>query len=306
MIEPFFTLTVDKKTDTYGKFIIEPLPQGFGHTLGNSLRRILLTFLPGTSISFVKIKGVRHQFSTLPGLKEDIVEFILNLKNVHFNLEGEEEAKITLTKSGPGKIKASDIKLPANVTISNPDVYLGFLANRDAKIDVTILVEQGTGYKPAEERKSEEIGMLPVDSLFSPVRQVNFSVDETRVGRETNYDKITLEVTTNGSIDPKDALIKASQLLVSYASHIFNPKNSNNGPVKQSIDNGVASSILRSSIEELELSIRVINALKKGGFSTLGDFQGKSRSELEKVRNLGSKSIDQIQSQLKEKGIEIS
>src|SRR3989344_2400175 len=130
MIEPFYTVTKEQETNDFGRFVIEPLPQGFGHTLGNSLRRILLTFLPGTSISFVKIKGVRHQFSTLPGLKEDIVEFILNLKNIHFNLEGEEEAKVTLAKSGPGKIKASDIKLPANVTISNPDVYLGSLANR--------------------------------------------------------------------------------------------------------------------------------------------------------------------------------
>ena len=154
MIEPFFNTTVEINKKDYGKFSIEPLPQGFGHTLGNSLRRVLLTFLPGTAITSVKIKGVRHQFSTIPGLKEDIVEFILNLKNIHFNLEGDTEAKIILTKTGPGEILASDIKLPANVTIANPDVYLGTLANRDAKVDITFFLEQGTGFTPADERKS--------------------------------------------------------------------------------------------------------------------------------------------------------
>lgn len=306
MIEPFFTVTNEKLTESYGKFIIEPLPQGFGHTLGNSLRRILLTFLPGTSISFVKIKGVRHQFSTLTGMKEDIVEFILNLKNVNFSFEGNEEVKVTLAKSGPGEIHASDLKLPAGVTVANPDTYLGYLANRDSKIEATVWLEQGTGYKGAEERKSTEIGVIPVDSLFSPVRHVNFTVEETRVGRETNYDKVILEVTTSGALDPQVALMQAAELLVSYASHIYKPTSAGNGQVKQVSDNGVSSTILRSSIEELDLSIRVVNALKKGGFATLGDFQGKSKTDLEKVRNLGGKSIDQIALQLKDKGIDIS
>ncbi len=306
MIEPFFTVTTAKQTPEYGKFVIEPLPQGFGHTLGNSLRRILLSFLPGSAVSFVKIKGVRHQFSTLPGMKEDMVEFILNLKNIHFALEGEQEAKVTITKAGPGEVKASDMKLPANVTISNPDTYLATLANKDTKLDVTVWIEQGTGYVPAEERKSTEIGVIPVDSLFTPIRHVNFSVEETRVGRETNFDKVNLEITTDGSIDPHDALMKASQLLVSYASHVFQPKQNSNGQAKPVVDNGVASSVLRSSVEELDLSVRVVNALKKGGFATLGDFHGKSKTDLEKVRNLGGKSIDQIADQLKEKGIELS
>lgn len=306
MIEPFFTVESEKLTESYGKFIIEPLPQGFGHTLGNSLRRILLTFLPGTSVAFVKIKGIRHQFSTLTGLKEDIVEFILNLKNVNFSFEGDEEIKVTLAKSGPGEIHASDLKLPAGVTVSNPDAYLGYLANKDSKIEATVWLEQGTGYKGAEERKSTEIGVIPVDSLFSPVRHVNFSVEETRVGRETNYDKIILEVTTNGAMDPQTALTRASELLVSFASHIVKPNNAKNGHAKQAVDSGVSSTVLRSSIEELDLSIRVVNALKKGGFATLGDFQGKSKSDLEKVRNLGGKSIDQIADQLRDKGIDIS
>lgn len=300
MIEPFFTITAEKQTDNFGRFAIEPLPQGFGHTLGNSLRRILLTFLPGSAVSYVKIKGVRHQFSTIPGLKEDIVEFILNLKNVYFRLEGDTEAKVTLVKTGSGEIQASDITLPANVTVANPDLYLGSLSGRDAKLEVSIWIEQGTGYLPADERKSTEIGMIPVDSLFAPVRLVNFTVEETRVGRETNYDKLILEITTNGSIDPKDALEKSAQILVSYASHIYQPKNNNQ--VKTADDN-VSKAALRSSVEELDLSVRVVNALKKGGFATLGDFQGKSKSDLEKVRNLGSKSIDQIEEQLRDKGI---
>lgn len=302
MVQPFFTVTAKKKTNEQGLFVIEPLPQGFGQTLGNSLRRVLLTFLPGTAISFVKIKGVRHQFSTLPGFKEDMVQFILNLKNVHFNLEGEDEAKITLAKSGPGQVRASNFTLPANVTIANPDAYLGSLANRDSKIEATVFLSRGTGYMPAEERKSTEIGMIPVDSLYTPVRHVNFTVEETRVGRETNFDKIILSITTNGAIEPSEALKTAAEILVSYASHIFQPKQTTNGQAKQG-SSDPSGSALHSSIEELDLSVRVINALKKGGFSTLNDFAGRSRGELEKVRNLGSKSIDQIESQLKEKGI---
>ena len=205
MNEPFFTVTAKEKTANYAQFEIEPLPQGYGSTLGNSLRRILLSSIPGTAISKLKIKGAKHQFSTLKGLREDIVELILNLKKVNFHLEGEQEAKLTLEKKGVGEVTAKDITLPAEVTISNPDEYIASLTDKNTKLEMTIWVEQGMGYVPSEDRLLSEMGSIPVDSLYSPVRRVNFSVEETRVGRETNFDKLILDVWTNGAIDPETA-----------------------------------------------------------------------------------------------------
>ena len=301
MNEPFFTVTAKEKTANYAQFEIEPLPQGYGSTLGNSLRRILLSSIPGTAISKLKIKGAKHQFSTLKGLREDIVELILNLKKVNFHLEGEQEAKLTLEKKGVGEVTAKDITLPAEVTISNPDEYIASLTDKNTKLEMTIWVEQGMGYVPSEDRLLSEMGSIPVDSLYSPVRRVNFSVEETRVGRETNFDKLILDVWTNGAIDPETALTYASQTLVSYFQHLYNPQEGNNNQPKQSVS--TSQTVLKSSVEELELPIRITNALKKGGFATLADFEGKSRTDVEKVRNLGAKSIDQIQDQLKKKGV---
>lgn len=300
---PFFTLKAKEEKADYGRFEIEPLPQGFGQTVGNSMRRVLLTFLPGASVSSVKIKGVRHQFSTLKGLREDIAELILNLKQVYFRLEGDQTAELKLEKAGPGDIHASDITLPANVTIANPDVYLGSLADKNAKLDMTIWIEQGTGYLPSEERQVSEIGVIPVDSLFSPVRRVNFTIEETRVGRATNFDKLILDVWTTGAVSPKEAVTASAKILVSYFQHLYEPKDE---PVQKSSVSTLPDTVLDASIDELELSVRVVNALKKGGFSVLRDFQGKSKKQLEKVRNLGDKSILTIEKLLKEKGIELA
>src|SRR3989344_404351 len=178
MNKPFFTIQTEKEDNNYARFAIEPLPQGFGNTIGNSLRRVLLTYLSGTAVSKIKIEGVKHQFSTIEGLREDIVDFTLNLKNISFRLEGDSEAKLTLAKSGPGEIHASDIKLPAGVSVANPETYLGSLANRNARIEATIWIEQGTGYMPSEERKINEIGVIPVDSLYTPIRRVHYTVEE--------------------------------------------------------------------------------------------------------------------------------
>ncbi|MBI4130765.1 DNA-directed RNA polymerase subunit alpha [Candidatus Roizmanbacteria bacterium] len=303
MNDPFFKIVVSKKTKEFGQFVIEPLPQGFGHTMGNSLRRVLLTFLTGAAISKVKIKGVRHQFSTLEGLREDIVEFILNLKKIHFYVEGEEEVKLSLSKNGPGEIRAKDITLPAGVTIANPEEYLGSLATKQATIEVTLWVEHGVGYVPSEERTVSEIGVIPVDSFFSPIRRVNFNVEETRVGRATNYDKLILEIWSDGAIDPEEALHEAAKTLVTYFDHVYNPKEKVVEIAKQST---LSSNVLQSSVEELDLSVRVTNALKKGGYKVIADFQGKSRADLEKVRNLGAKSIALIEKKLAEKGVAIS
>ena len=303
MNEPFFTVTAKDKTANYARFEIEPLPQGYGSTLGNSLRRILLSSIPGTAIARVKIKGAKHQFSTLKGLREDIVELILNLKKVNFNLEGEQEAKLTLEKKGVGEVTAKDIILPAEVSVSNPDEYIASVTDKNTKLEMTIWIEQGMGYMPSEDRTTSEMGTIPVDSLYSPVRRVNFSIQETRVGRATNFDKLVLDVWTNGAIDPETALTHASKTLVSYFQHLYNPQEGNNNQPKQSVS--TSQTVLKSSVEELELPIRITNALKKGGFATLADFEGKSRPDIEKVRNLGVKSIDQIQDQLKKKGVNI-
>lgn len=303
MLKPFFKIKKEKEEKDYGRFSIEPLPKGFGHTLGNSLRRILLGGLSGSAVYQIKVKGARHQFTTIPGLKEDLVEFISNLKDVNFRLDGEEKAKLTLSMSGPGEIKASDIKLPANVAISNPDQYLGSLADKKSKLEATIWIEQGTGYIPCEERQVSEIGIIPVDSFFTPVLRVNPKVEETRVGRETNFDRLILEVWTNGSVAPYEALEEVARILVNYFEHIYNPKEDNEKPKAES---KISSVVLQASVEELEIPVRVTNALKKAGYKLLEDFQGKKKSDLQNVRNLGVKSITLIEEKLKEKGVELS
>jgi DNA-directed RNA polymerase subunit alpha len=303
MKEPFFSITCEKETKSFGKYVIEPLPQGFGHTLGNGLRRVLLTFISGTALSFVKINGITHQFSTIKGLKEDVVSFIFNLKSIQFRLEGQEEVKLTLERNGEGEIKAKDIKLPANVTIANPDQYLGYLSGKGAKLDVTLWIENGEGYKPSEERKSSELGIIPVDSFFSPVQRVNFTVEETRVGRATNFDKLTLEIWTNEAVNPKQALEQAATILVSYFDHLLHPSE----VVKPTSDTAkrINQAVLEQTVEELDLAVRVTNALKKGGYEKVADFSGKTRSDLKQVRNLGDKSIELIVTKLQEKGVEI-
>jgi len=305
MDKPFFTVSAKNKTADYAQFEIEPLPQGFGSTLGNSLRRVLLTSIKGTAVTKVKIKGVKHQFSTMKGIREDIVELILNIKKINFHLAGDEdETKVTLEASGVREVTAKDIKLPAHVTVSNTDEYIASITDKKAKLEITIWLERGFGYVPSEERQASEMNTIPVDSLFSPVRRVNFSIEETRVGRATNYDKLVLDVWTNGAVDPEVAVEQASRTLVQYFKHIYDPSENTTDPKPST--SSVTQSALSASVEELELPIRITNALKKGGFSTIGDFEGKSRSDIEKVRNLGVKSIDQIQDQLKEKGVEVS
>lgn len=303
MLQPLFKIKKEKEEKDYGRFIIEPLPKGFGHTLGNSLRRILLSGLSGSAVYQIKVKGVRHQFSTIAGLKEDLVEFISNLKNVNFRLDGEEKAKLTLSKTGPGEIKAEDIKLPANVSISNPEQHLGSLADKKSKLEAVIWIEQGTGYIPCEERRVSEIGMIPVDSFFTPVLRVNPKVEETRVGRETNFDRLVLEIWTNGAVIPYEALEEAAKILVNYFEHIYNPKEDDEQPKTEA---KISSVVLQASIEELEIPVRMTNALKKAGYELLGDFQGKKKSDLQNIRNLGTKSIALLEEKLQEKGVELS
>ena len=301
MINPLFQIKKEKETADYGKFVIEPLQQGYGHTLGNTLRRVLLTSLLGAAVTQVKITGVKHQFSTLEGLKEDIIEFILNLKQLRIKYEGEKPAKLTLEVNGPRVVKASDIKAPAKVEIINKDHVLSNLANKKSRLKAEIMVESGFGYSPAEERKSEKLGVIPVDASFSPIKKVNYQVEATRVGRRTDLDRLIFELTTDGTIKPSQALKNAANILVEYFNQVVSPKKA--PKVKKKVVTPLG--MLELTVEELDLPTRIANALRKGGYGTLGDLTAASREDLVKVKNLGEKSIKVVETALKEKGVSL-
>jgi len=302
MIKPTFQLKIEKGLADFGVFTLEPLQPGYGNTVGNALRRVLLGSLPGAAIVQVKISGVKHLFSTLKGLKEDIVEFTFNLKKVRISYKGDKPVKITLDKLGPGLIKAGDFKTPPSVEIINKDLILGTLADKSSRIKGEFLVETGYGYVPSEEKEpTGEIGVIPLDAIFSPIRRVNYHVGATRVGRVTNFDKLTLEIWTDGSISPKDALLEAAQTLTAFFDQIVNPKEVTKEekiPAKEKVSE---ESLL--IIEELELPTRIVNALLKVGLKTTGDLQKAGRKKIAKVKNLGGKSLKIIEASLVERDI---
>lgn len=300
MIEPLFQIKKEKETKDFGQFVIEPLESGFGHTLGNALRRVLLSAIPGAAITQIKIAGVKHKFSTLEGLREDIIEFILSFKQVKVGYEGEKPAKLTLDKTGPGEIKAGDIETPAKVEITNKDLVIGSLANKKSRLKVDMLVETGYGYSPAEERMTEKLGEIPIDAIFSPVCQVSYRVEATRVGRRTDLDRLVLEITTDGSLKPSKALEQAAQILVGYFHQIVEPKKM---PKKKKKKSELPDLTLRLTVEELDLPTRIANALRKGGYGTVGNLVEAKENELVKVKNLGEKSIKIIKAALAQKGV---
>ncbi len=300
MSQPIFEILEEKKEKGYSMLVITPLEQGYGFTLGNSLRRVLLTSLPGAAITSVKIAGVNHQFSSLTGMKEDIVEFALNLKKVRVSYSGDKAVNASLKVSTAGEVKASDIKLPAGVVISNPDLVLAVL-NKGAKLDADLVIESGTGYLPADTRTVNEIGMIPLDASFSPIVRVNYKVEETRVGRFTNYDKLTLEVWTDGTIDAMEATQKAASTLVEYFAQIVTPKKVDKK--KEEVVVNDLGLVGRLSVEEIGLPTRVANALAKSGFETVDALVRADKNELVKVRNLGEKSLKIISAALGEKGV---
>jgi DNA-directed RNA polymerase subunit alpha len=299
MSEPIFEIKQEKKSADYGKFAISPLEQGYGHTLGNSLRRVLLTSLPGAAITSVKISGVKHQFSTLKGVKEDIVEFILNLKKVRPSYSGDKPVRATLSAKGPGEVKAKDIKVSADVKIANPELVLALLS-KNAKLDAQIEIEAGTGYSLAEERETRQIGLIPLDASFSPVVRVNYKIEETRVGRLTNYDKLILEIWTDETMTPKEALGEASKILVSYYTQIVSPKKIKKKKEKKEKGLGPVGNL---SVEEIGLPTRVANALLKADYETVENLAKAKVNDLVKVRNLGEKSVKIISAALGEKGV---
>ncbi len=306
MIEPNFTIKTEIEKSDYGRFSIEPLTNGYGQTLGNSLRRVLLSSLEGAAITSVRIEGVHHQFSTIPGVKEDVVELLLNLKKVRLQLEGSEEAKLTLSKKGPGEIVAGDINATAGVTIVNPELVIGTLADSKAKVDMEMTVKKGLGYVPVEDSESDEHGLIPLDALYSPVQRVNYRVEATRVGRMTNLDKLVMEIWTDGTIAPLAALKNAAGILVSYFQQVVEPAAT--GAVAREVkgDDDVSDEVLKMRIEELDIPTRIVNALSKADIETIGALVNAPRAELLKVKNLGAKSLSVVEDKLKEKGIVLS
>lgn len=305
MLDPVFKVKVDKQTDSYGRFTIEPLETGYAHTLGNALRRVLLSSLPGAAATSVTIDGVKHQFQTLTGLREDIVEFTLNLKKLRVRLADTDRAVLRLEAAGPGQVTAADIEAPANAEVVNKDLVLGTLADKKSKISAEITVEKGYGYSLADERRSGVIGLIPLDAAFTPVSRVNYRQEATRVGRQTNLDRLIIEIWTDGTIQPLEALKMAARILVSYFLQIYEPK-AQASEANVAVSPAVSDDVLKMLIEELDLPTRLENALKNGGIDTVGQLLGTPRKELLKVKNLGGKSLGIIEERLREKGVAMS
>jgi DNA-directed RNA polymerase subunit alpha len=300
-----FTVT-DLVNDKFnGKFVIEPLARGYGDTLGNALRRVLYNSIPGAAITSVSISGVSHQFSTIAGVSEDVVQIILNLKQVRFTYTGTTPVKINLSAKGLTEVTAGKFELPSGVSIANPELVVATLSDKSAKLEIEATVEAGFGYSPADERETSTLGVIPVDATFSPVLRVNYAVDSTRVGRITDFDKLTLEITTDGSVSPKAALTTAASHLANMFSLVANPEAIETTSTK-STGSKATSSTSSVSVEELDLPTRIANALQKAGFNTVGDILSTTKAELAKVKNLGAKSATIIDSALRERGIEMS
>lgn len=295
-----FEIKVEKKDANYGRFAISPLEQGYGLTMGNALRRVLLTSLPGNAITSVKIAGVKHQFSTLGGMKEDVVELILNLKKVRFSGFTEKPVKATLEISKAGEFTANDIKISGGITVANPDLVLGTI-NKGSKLSAEITIESGFGFSPAEDRPSDTIGLIPVDASYSPIKRVSYKIEETRVGRLTNYDKLILEIWTDGTVEAEYAIKEAAKTLMGYFSQIVNPKKIEKVEEVIVDDLGITGKL---SVEEIGLPTRVANALIKAGFETVEQLAHAKKEDLVKVRNLGEKSLKIVAAALGTKGVE--
>ena len=306
MIQPKFTTTLLKQDKDYAELVMEPLEQGYGHTLGNALRRILLSSLPGAAVTSVKIEGIRHQFATLEGLEQDIVELILNLKQIRLRYEGVEPVTARIKMSGVGTIRAADIEAPATVQIVNPDLELAELTEARAKLEAELTIEGGTGYSMAEERQSTTIGVIPMDALFSPVTRVAYKVEATRVGRRTDFDKLILQVWTDGTVGPQEAVNQAAQILVAHFKQIYDPVVIDQPQATPVAASGVMPELYRLTVEELDLPTRIANALRKGGYKTVKDLAEATVVQLKQVKNLGEKSVESVVALLAKKGIEIS
>lgn len=295
----------------YGRFVVEPLERGYGTTLGNSLRRILLSSLPGAAVSSIKIDGVLHEFSTIPGVKEDVTEIILNLKNlaIRNNNDSLEPKKVYIDMSGEGELKASDIKVDSDIEILNPDLHIATLSGgSESKLFAEITITKGRGYIGADKNKKAEqpIGLIPVDSLYTPVRKVNFLVENTRVGQVTDYDKLVLEVWTNGTVTPDESVSIGAKILNEHLNLFINlSDNARNTEIMIEKEEGKKEKVLELSIEELDLSVRSYNCLKRASINSVDDLTNRTEEDMMKVRNLGRKSLEEVLNKLAELGLSL-
>ncbi|SHF02474.1 DNA-directed RNA polymerase subunit alpha [Alkalibacter saccharofermentans] len=289
----------------YGKFVVEPLERGYGITLGNSLRRIMLSSLPGVAVTSVKIDGVLHEFATVPGVKEDVVEIILNLKGLASKLYCDEAKTVRIEAKGEGEVTAGDIVADADVDILNPDMHIAYLSE-GAELNMEIVLEKGRGYVSAERNKSKEqpIGTIPVDSSFTTVRKVNYSVEDTRVGQVTDFDKLTIELWTDGTITPEEAISLSAKILNEHL-RLFIDLTDHVSTVEIMVEKeeNKKEKMLEMSIEELELSVRSSNCLRRANINTVEELTQKSEEDMMKVRNLGKKSLNEIKYKLGEIGL---
>ena len=318
-------ITAEKADDRRGTFTIEPLDKGFGYTFGNGLRRVLLSSLGGAAVTSVRIEGVAHEFSSVPGVKEDVTDIVLNLKDLVVRMHTDaDEVEAPLVATGPGEIKAKDIDLPSGVEILNPDAPIATLEKK-TKLEVYLTIGRGRGYSPAEENKSDDqpIGVIPIDSIFSPIRRASYSVATARVGQRTDFDKLTLELETDGSIEPAAALREASEILIKTLAIFTDAERVEELTAREAIPAPLAGGDGLSGvggdgggsaanngldeilIEELELGVRSYNCLKRAGVQTVGDLVRKTRSELNAIPNFGSKSIEEVIETLQARGLDL-
>jgi DNA-directed RNA polymerase subunit alpha len=293
-------------TDTYGRFYAEPFERGFGTTLGNSLRRVLLSSLQGAAITSVKIKGVLHEFSAIPGVTEDVTDIILNLKGVRFKMHGTEPRTIRIVRKGEGVVKAGDIVTDQNIEVLNPDHHIA-TCSKDAKLEMDMVVKMGKGYVPADRNRDEKapVGTIPIDSIFTPIVKVNFTVTNARVGQITDYDKLNIEIWTDGSVKPDDALAYAAKILKEQLT-IFINFDEDAEPAEEfepTEESEKLNENLYRSVDELELSVRSANCLKNAGIKLIGELVSRSEAEMLKTQNFGRKSLNEIKDILAEMGL---
>jgi len=305
------TISGEEITDNQGTFTIEPLDKGFGYTYGNSLRRVLLSSLKGAAITSVRIEGVAHEFSSISGIKEDVTDIILNLKEIVVRMHTDADVvEVPLVATGPGEITAADLEVPAGVEILNPEAPIATLEKK-TKLEMYLTIGRGRGYSPAEDNKTEDqpIGVIPIDSIFSPIKRASYRVDSSRVGQRTDFDKLSLQLETDGSLEPGAALREAAELMIASLA-IFTDADrveeltQTNGAEPEAVDDGAAVGGGDDRlIEELEIGVRAYNCLKRAGIQTVGDLVSKSEGELAAIPNFGKKSIDEVIETLSQRGL---
>jgi len=304
MIAITFKVTESVTENNYAEFIIEPLEPGYGFTLGHAIRRVLLTSIPGAAITAVKITGVKHRFSEIPGVKENVVDLLLNLKGLFIRLpEGQEQGTLKVSVKEPKEITGADVIGVDGAEVVNTDHYIASLSGDKAKFEMELTVEKGYGYALSEEKNIETLGVIATDATFSPIKRVNYSVEATRVGRRTNLDKLILQVWTNGSVTPREALDQTARILANMFMQIYEPKTTHTADSVIAVTSSISQDILKLTVDELDLPTRIYNSLKNGGIETVEQLLNTPRKDVVNMRNMGAKSISIIEEKLQEKGV---